>query len=93
MNNIKKNIRHLLKVRGVCIGDFERGYGVTVGRLSRPTELPLDLVYIMAKDLEVPLEVLIEHDLEKEAEIEKIEREIERLSEKLAELKGGGSDD
>lgn len=90
MSKLYDNIRSVCKQNGLNLGDFEKprtaGFISRYERRGAIMELPIGLIYIIAKECHVTVENLIEDDISLEAEIAKVRAEIARLEAMEKEL-------
>lgn len=83
-----KNIRAILKQRGIKIGEFEKCMGWQTGRLSRNRNLSANTLYAISKELGISMEQLIEENFAYDIRKIELEAEIKKLTAELAELEG-----
>ena len=77
-----KNIKYLVKVKGLKLGDFEKEIGVAVGYLSRSKkefDIPFSRVMLIAEKLNVSLDYLVNMDVRQE----ELKRQISQLEDEL----------
>lgn len=90
MSRLYRNIKTVCKKNGITIKQVESPYNA--GFISRYEardaimELPLFMVYHIAKNCGVSVEDLIEKDFSAEYQLVEIREEIERLKEREAKL-------
>ena len=93
---LRDNILYFGKLKGLKIGDIEKGIGVRLGMVSRwankkPDTISLDVVYNISTMLDIPIDVLIIADtreLLKEQELIELKEQRDELDERIKRLEG-----
>lgn len=97
---LRDNILYFGKLKGLKIGDIEKGIGVRLGMVSRwankkPDVISLDIVYNISTMLDIPIDVLITADtseLRKEQELIELKEQRDELDERIKRLEGGSNE-